>query len=173
MNDLSDSAGSWSAQREVKLQITPKDVRIEFKEISKSITKNNVRIWGIVNGIQLHSDISFHTQSLDKFGMIFKVNGEYECHVFCCDDTEEIQNFCQMLSEISKVDLRKCSSISSLVMETDRSKIDFQVECQYQGSIPIGPDYRADIRQVHQIINALQSKRRLYCSPQSVEHAVY
>lgn len=159
LNDLSDSAGSWSAQREVKLQITPKDVRIEFKEISKSITKNNVRIWGIVN---------------DKFGMIFKVNGEYECHVFCCDDIEEIQNFCQMLSEISKVDLRKCSSISSLVMETDRSKIDFQVECQYQGSIPIGPDYRADIRQVHQIINALQSKQSYdsYCTISSTSMSI-
>jgi len=94
--------------------------------------------------------------------MIFKIGGEYECHVFRCENAAEISNFCQILSEISKVDLSrdKSSSLSSLIFETDRDKVDFQVECFYQGSIPIGPDYRADIRQVHRIITELQSKRK-------------
>ena len=67
-----------------------------------------------------------------------------------------MQNFCEILNDISKVDLRKCSSISSLVDPVARSQ-DFSIECFYCGNQVIGPEYRADIRQVHKIISEFQN----------------
>ena len=71
-----------------------------------------------------------------------------------------MQNFCEILNDISKVDLRKCSSISSLVDPIARSQ-DFSIECFYCGNQVIGPEYRADIRQVHKIISEFQNTGKI------------
>ena len=91
---------------------------------------------------------------LDKLGLIYKTDTDYECHVFTGDDSNQITYFCQVLNDLSKVSLRKCSSITSLVSDVEKSRhaIDFQAECEYCGSSVIGTDYRADIQQVHRII---------------------
>ena len=106
---------------------------------------------------------NFDFKISDKFGIVFKNNAEYECHVFTGDDLDEVTSFCEILNDLSKVNLRKCSSINSLVsdVEKSRSQIDFQAECDYCGSSVIGTDYRADIQQVHRIITELQTKGML------------
>jgi len=157
-NGLSDSVGSWSSSNEAQLLIIPNELKVEFKQLSKSIPKKDIRIWGIIH---------------DKFGVIFKTNNKYECHVFKCDDNSEMQNFCEILNDISKVDLRKCSSISSLVDPIARSQ-DFSIECFYCGNQVIGPEYRADIRQVHKIISEFQNTDYFdsYCTISSTSMSI-